>query len=143
MMKVMDTAAVAPAERLAYKRRLVAQLCRMLDPQPPDEGAAFNGAGAPADRGRAGNGANGHAVGRRGEDPCLSPRMRQTLDRLLAGDSEKEIAARFGRSRNTVHVYVKQSRAASASAATPSTTTSRPSTATSASPAAANCWPGG
>ena len=35
-----------------------------------------------------------------------SRRMRQTLDRLLAGDSEKEVAARFGRSRHTVHAYV-------------------------------------
>jgi DNA-binding CsgD family transcriptional regulator len=34
--------------------------------------------------------------------------MRQTLERLLAGDSEKEIAARFGRSKHTVHVYVKK-----------------------------------
>jgi DNA-binding NarL/FixJ family response regulator len=39
--------------------------------------------------------------------PDLSPRMRQTLDRLLAGDSEKQIAGRLGVSKNTVHVYVK------------------------------------
>jgi DNA-binding CsgD family transcriptional regulator len=34
--------------------------------------------------------------------------MRQTLERLLQGDSEKEIAVRFKRSRHTVHVYVKK-----------------------------------
>src|SRR5438046_1434328 len=36
-----------------------------------------------------------------------SPRMRQTLDRLLAGDSEKQIAAHLSVSPHTVHVYVK------------------------------------
>ncbi len=33
--------------------------------------------------------------------------MRQTLDRLLAGDSEKQIARKFELSQHTVHVYVK------------------------------------
>jgi DNA-binding CsgD family transcriptional regulator len=37
----------------------------------------------------------------------LSPRHRQTLQRLLAGDSEKQIAAHLGVSPHTVHVYVK------------------------------------
>ena len=37
----------------------------------------------------------------------LSPRMRQTLECLLAGDSEKEIAAKLRLSPHTVHVYVK------------------------------------
>jgi DNA-binding CsgD family transcriptional regulator len=37
----------------------------------------------------------------------LSPRMRQTLDRLLAGDSEKQIAIKLAVSPHTVHVYVK------------------------------------
>jgi DNA-binding NarL/FixJ family response regulator len=39
--------------------------------------------------------------------PNLSPRMQQTLQHLLAGDSEKQIAHQLGLSRNTVHVYVK------------------------------------
>jgi DNA-binding NarL/FixJ family response regulator len=38
----------------------------------------------------------------------LSPRMRQTLQSLLAGDSEKQAATKLGVSQNTVHVYVKQ-----------------------------------
>jgi DNA-binding CsgD family transcriptional regulator len=38
----------------------------------------------------------------------LSPRMRQTLQFLLAGASEREIAAHLGLSLNTVHHYVKQ-----------------------------------
>jgi DNA-binding CsgD family transcriptional regulator len=37
----------------------------------------------------------------------LAPRLRQTLQRLLAGDSEKQIASRLGVSPHTVHVYVK------------------------------------
>jgi DNA-binding CsgD family transcriptional regulator len=59
----------------------------------------------------------GVATGRRdagrdpGPDPALlgilSPRMRQTLERLVAGDSEKEAATRLGVSPHTVHVYVK------------------------------------
>jgi DNA-binding CsgD family transcriptional regulator len=38
----------------------------------------------------------------------LTPRVRQTLQHLLNGDSEKEIAIKLGLSRHTVHVYVKQ-----------------------------------
>jgi DNA-binding CsgD family transcriptional regulator len=38
---------------------------------------------------------------------ALSPRMRQTLDSLLEGDGEKQVALRLGISRETVHVYVK------------------------------------
>ena len=36
----------------------------------------------------------------------LPPRARQTLERLLAGDSEKQAAAHLGISRPTVHQYV-------------------------------------
>lgn len=41
------------------------------------------------------------------ESENLRPRLRQTLERLLAGDSEKEAASRLGVSPHTVHVYVK------------------------------------
>ncbi len=37
----------------------------------------------------------------------LSPRLSQTLDALLAGESEKQIARKLSISQNTVHVYVK------------------------------------
>jgi DNA-binding CsgD family transcriptional regulator len=40
-------------------------------------------------------------------DPRLSPRQRQTLRHLLEGDLEKQVAAKLGLSRHTVHVYVK------------------------------------
>ena len=68
-------------EPLQRKRKLVAEFCRLL-------GEQLLGHDAPV-----------------GHD--LSPRVRQTLQRLLAGDSEKQIAARLGVSPHTVHVYVK------------------------------------
>lgn len=37
----------------------------------------------------------------------LSPRQQQTLQYLLAGSSEKQIATKTGLSRNTIHHYVK------------------------------------
>jgi DNA-binding NarL/FixJ family response regulator len=37
----------------------------------------------------------------------LSPRMRQTLELLLAGDSEKQVAHKLKLSQHTVHVYAK------------------------------------
>ena len=37
----------------------------------------------------------------------LSRRLRQTLERLLLGDSEKQVASRLGLSTLTVHGYVK------------------------------------
>ena len=64
-----------------HKRQMVAEFCRVL-------GARFS---APAPDLIAG----------------LTPRHVQTLQRLLLGDSEKEIAARLKVSPNTVHVYVK------------------------------------
>ena len=36
----------------------------------------------------------------------LPPRLRQVLGCLLEGDSEKQVAARLGLSRPTVHEYV-------------------------------------
>ena len=41
-------------------------------------------------------------------DDELSPRLQQTLQFLLAGDSEKQVARRLGLSPHTVHVYVKK-----------------------------------
>jgi DNA-binding CsgD family transcriptional regulator len=39
--------------------------------------------------------------------PPLSRRERETLELLLAGNAEKQIATRLSISRHTVHVYVK------------------------------------
>jgi DNA-binding CsgD family transcriptional regulator len=38
----------------------------------------------------------------------LAPRLRQVLTFLLEGDGEKQVAARLGISRHTVHEHVKR-----------------------------------
>jgi DNA-binding NarL/FixJ family response regulator len=83
----LDAATESPAASLDRQREVLAGVCRAI-------GEQFKPSRAPA-------AAQGVAV------DLLSPRMRQTLDRLLAGDSEKEIAARLELSPHTVHVYVK------------------------------------
>jgi DNA-binding CsgD family transcriptional regulator len=69
-----------------FRRRLVADFCKLLVDQLPTE--------AKTDRAAL-------------DAETLPPRHRQTLERLLAGDSEKQIAARLGISPHTVHQYVK------------------------------------
>ena len=68
-------------DALEHRRKLLAEFCRLLGSQL-SEAASISPAG-------------------------LSPRHVQTLQRLLEGDSEKQIALRLGVSPNTVHVYVK------------------------------------
>ena len=91
----LDSATTQTCEdAIARQRIMVAQLCRMLGaylngetPQPP---------------------VNEKAIGREDvEQFDLAPRVRQTLERLLAGDSEKQIAVWMGVSPHTVHCYVK------------------------------------
>jgi len=71
-----------PVEPIQQKRQLVAGLCKLLGSQLGSSNHLGPGAGLP-------------------------PRLHQTLGRLLAGDSEKQIAARLGVSPHTIHVYVK------------------------------------
>jgi DNA-binding CsgD family transcriptional regulator len=73
----------APLDATARKRRMVAMFCRILGEQMLD------GKPAPV-----------------AQEP-LSPRERQTLELLLTGFAEKQIAARLAISKHTVHVYVK------------------------------------
>ena len=40
--------------------------------------------------------------------PTLRPRLKRTLEHLLAGQSEKQVARTIGVTRDTVHEYVKQ-----------------------------------
>jgi len=80
LAKVVRSLPNPPSEAVAYKRKMVAEFCQLLGSefsQPPALSI-----------------------------PGLSPRHVQTLERLLAGDSEKQIAIRLQLSRNTVHVYV-------------------------------------
>jgi DNA-binding CsgD family transcriptional regulator len=78
-----DAGALARDDALSRKRRLVAGFCRLLGDQ-------FSAGKRPS----------------AGQTP-LAPRQRQTLELLLEGKSEKEIANQFAISRHTVHVYVK------------------------------------
>jgi DNA-binding CsgD family transcriptional regulator len=50
----------------------------------------------------------GPVLARPSADPLagLAPRLRQTLECLLEGDGEKQVAVRLGLSRATVHEYV-------------------------------------
>jgi DNA-binding CsgD family transcriptional regulator len=70
------------ADEARRRRRLVAELCKVV-------GAHVSG------------GVRAEAVG-------LSPRLRQTLEALIVGDSEKQIALKLKVSQHTVHFYVKQ-----------------------------------
>jgi DNA-binding CsgD family transcriptional regulator len=82
LMKVVGALPVQGVDAADKRRRLVAELCKVV-------GAHVSG------------GVAGGAVG-------LSPRMRQTLEGLMSGDSEKQIAGKLKVSPHTVHVYVKQ-----------------------------------
>src|SRR3712207_2305768 len=79
-IRLMNADDRAPADVVARQRRLVADLCRMLGDQVRRGGQGVPALPAPA------------AVAGPVKGIRLSPRMRQTLERLLTGDSEKEIA---------------------------------------------------
>jgi DNA-binding NarL/FixJ family response regulator len=85
LLRVAQTAHPQLHSSLNEKRQLVADLCRMLGEQAQPSSATSSPAEAEA----------------------LSPRLSQTLDALLAGDSEKQIAQKLSISQHTVHVYVK------------------------------------
>lgn len=93
VVRLSTTAAPASAT-LDQRRRIVADLCKQLG----------RAARLPVQRD-----ANGHtptpqvAI----EKLNLPPRQRQTLERLLQGDSEKQIALRLKLSPHTIHSYVK------------------------------------
>jgi DNA-binding CsgD family transcriptional regulator len=87
LRKVMAKAAETPARAVRQQRELLADLCRIL-------GARLTG-----DRSRLSLSLL--------DEVSLAPRVRQTLERLLQGDSEKQVARRLRLSTHTVHVYVK------------------------------------
>lgn len=80
---------------LAARRRMVAGYFRMLGQQLNGESTE---AAAPT---------NGGGGGGATDAAKLPRRLRQTLERLLQGDGEKQIALKLGLSQHTVHVYVK------------------------------------
>jgi DNA-binding CsgD family transcriptional regulator len=86
LSKVVGVVARLPIggdEALQRRRRLLAEMCKVL-------GAHLTGSTD------VGVGMN------------LAPRLRQTLELLVAGDSERQVALKLKISQHTVHVYVKQ-----------------------------------
>jgi FixJ family two-component response regulator len=91
------------------QRHLVGWVCSNFSPHEAAQLVRSNGGQNGED------GTNGHSMGGVGHwsgfDPdlidALPRRARQTLDFLLRGDSEKQIATRLELSRHTVHDYVK------------------------------------
>ena len=79
-----------------HQQQLLADFCRRLEPLP--EPKAVNPLPLPASDIKQMPAAN---------DAGLTPRMQQTLNCLLAGDAEKQVARRLKVSQHTVHVYVK------------------------------------
>ncbi len=89
--KVRNRTGAAAGMPVEFRRKLVADLYKLLGDQLPGASptaAKKNGAGDSPDQ-------------------PLPPRLRQTLDCLLLGDSEKQIARKLELSPHTVHVYVK------------------------------------
>jgi DNA-binding CsgD family transcriptional regulator len=86
-----------PVDAVQHQRRMVAELCKMLGGTRADH--TVPATAAP------------HAPPPPPppvvDTSDLAPRLRQTLERLLAGDSEKQVAHTLGLSPHTVHVYVK------------------------------------
>ena len=89
--RVVSKLPVEGNDQAKRRRRMVAEFCKLIGAELG--GGETNGNGA-AKSLSAGLG--------------LSPRVRQTLEGLLVGDQEKDIAARMGVSKHTVHVYVKR-----------------------------------
>lgn len=90
----LSSTAVPPAATVDQRRRIVAELCKQLG----------RVTGAPVQREV--NAAPARTVVAI-EKLGLPPRQRQTLERLLQGDSEKQIAQRLKLSPHTIHSYVK------------------------------------
>jgi DNA-binding CsgD family transcriptional regulator len=83
IVKVVGQLPMQGADPVARRRQLLVELCKVI-------GAHLSGSGG------------------LGEELRLPNRLRQTLQGLIRGDSEKQIAIALDLSPHTVHVYVKQ-----------------------------------
>lgn len=88
IMRPLDSTIPDPVLR---RRRLVADLCRLVG---MSVGAEFSSQPL-------------RARGVSDQKPDLPPRLIQTLELLLSGSSEKQVARKMNLSRHTVHGYVK------------------------------------
>jgi DNA-binding NarL/FixJ family response regulator len=89
----------AAGRSASSQRAALAEFCRVwqrrFDPDAPQTGDAAQSPSMPSPV--------------PGDAPALpmAPRLRQTLELLLAGDSEKQIAGKLKLSPHTIHDYVK------------------------------------
>jgi DNA-binding CsgD family transcriptional regulator len=101
MLRVMQPLNLQMPDPILGRRRLLADLCRFIGVkvgafQPESLGIS------PQSPPVASNDSNAPQI-----VDDLSPRQKQTLQHLLAGDSEKQVARKLGLSQHTVHGYVK------------------------------------
>jgi DNA-binding CsgD family transcriptional regulator len=103
MLRVMRPLNSNLPDATAGRRRLLADLCRFIGVKVgtlPPEALGFpptDPASPPVPQP-----VSGQSL------PELSPRQEQTLQLLLEGDSEKQVARKLELSKHTVHVYVKE-----------------------------------
>jgi DNA-binding NarL/FixJ family response regulator len=86
MVRIMHPLDMTTVNPLQPRRRLLADLCRLVG-----ESVGAGRVQRSADR----------------SNDALSRRQDQTLQHLLEGDNEKQVARKLSLSRHTVHVYVK------------------------------------
>jgi DNA-binding CsgD family transcriptional regulator len=91
ILRVMRPLDGGIADPVLSSRRLVADLCRLV--------GVSVGAAIPH--------ANGAGTSAPSVDSNLPPRLTQTLELLLNGASEKQVARQLNLSQHTVHGYVK------------------------------------
>ena len=105
VLRMLEPLSVSRESSVDRQRRLLADVFRMIGNrlvQPPGNEAAV-----PPPLPAVDSTARPRADVARNTSAALSPRLGQTLDCLLAGQSEKQAAHQLGLSPHTVHVYVK------------------------------------
>jgi len=86
LLRASRTSQRQDGDAVSRKRRLVADLCKLLGGEKL---------------------AASHASLVASIRPPLSPRQSQTLELLLAGDSEKQLARKLAISPHTAHIHIK------------------------------------
>jgi DNA-binding CsgD family transcriptional regulator len=102
MLRVMRPLNGSLPDAILGRRRLLADLCRFIGVQVGT--VSPEALGLPPDPAPAPSPPQTAAPSL----PDLSPRQEQTLQLLLKGDSEKQVASKLELSKHTVHVYVKE-----------------------------------
>lgn len=86
LLRATQTSQSRNSDQIRRKRQMVADLCKLLGGQKLAASRSSQISGI---------------------KPPLSARQHQTLEALLGGDSEKQVARKLSISQHTVHVHVK------------------------------------